>query len=61
MEKEKLMNINMIYYYLKEIIHTGKKMEKEKNIIIIKLYNMKVNIQMEKETEMEKNIILLEI
>ena len=36
----------------------GKKMEKEKNIIIIMVnQNLKENIQMEKEMEKEKNII----
>ena len=34
-------------------------MEKEKNIIIMDNYNLKVNIQMEKEMVKEKNIIIM--
>ena len=32
-------------------------MEKERNMIIMVIYNMKENIKMEKEMEKEKNII----
>ena len=34
-----------------------KEMEKEKNIIIMEIQNMQVNIKMEKEMEKEKNMI----
>ena len=34
----------------------GKKMEKEKNMIIMVMYYLKGNIKMEKEMEKEKNI-----
>ena len=34
-----------------------REMEKERNMIMMVIYNMKENIKMEKEMEKEKNII----
>ena len=39
----------------------GKEMEKEKSMIIMVIYYLKVNIQMEKGMEKEKNILIMVI
>jgi len=42
---------------MKENIKMEREMEKERNMIMMVIYNMKENIKMEKEMEKEKNII----
>ena len=45
MGKDMLKNsLIMVNYHLRENIYMGKKMEKEKNIIIMEIWNFKENI-----------------
>ena len=61
MEKENnMLEVEAMFYFMKESLYMEKKMEKEKNmIIVIIMYHLKEIISMIKEMEKEKNIIIL--